>query len=459
MLTRHLAAATLGAFLFATAGAAQSAVDLLQKGIHAQETAGDVDGAIKIFRQVTGAPSNNRLIAAQAQYQLVLCMLQKGDRAAASQEVDLLARNFSEQADLIAKARKLLPGGNALLPAPWGESELLQLNIKRDGRETGERLFYSVDPQVQPSNFQPQQPPSPQNQILRWDLVTKNSRRMVATYVDRSTMQPVPDRPNARIRPWLESDDPLGDPSVTAFAGPAIDVQQSVFLMRRMPLTPGYKTTLTSLAFALGQYAPKQIELAVTGVDTIQTPAGRFKCYTVSASGVDQTFWIGMEGTRPLARFRAGSVEAELVKVWGPENALNAVLAFVTATGGKIDWRTMGPGPAGTAQIGWEGSVGAQVWLKRIHVQADEIPQSLRRTMAEQIPGDGKLRPESVQTRVIHGQQALSAIVDMPTTTGGLQPTYRVWIQTENCVVEFNMSGGPEKRWYLDQLLEHVRIP
>jgi hypothetical protein len=454
MLTRHLAAATLGALLLVTAGAAQSAVDLLQKGIHAQETAGDVDGAIKIFRQVTGSPSNNRLIAAQAQYQLVLCMLQKGDRAAASQEVDLLAKNFSEQADLIAKARKLLPDGNALLPAPWGERELLQLNVKRDGKETGERLFYSVDPHVQLS-----QPPVPPDQTVRWELITKNSRRMAAAFVDRSTMQLVAERPGVRIRPWLESDDPLGDPAVTPLIGPMIDVQQSVFLMRRLPLTPGYKATLTSLAFAIGEYAPRQIELAVTGIDTIQTPAGKFKCYTVSASGMDQTFWIGMEGTRPLVRFRAGNVEANLVKIWGPENILDAVLAFVTATGGKIEWRNMGPGPAGTAQIGWEGSVGALVWLKRIRVQADDIPQSLRQIMTERLSGDGKLRPESVQTRIIHGQHALSAIVDIPTSNGGLQPTYRVWIQTENCVVEFNTNGGPEKRWYLDQFLENVRIP
>src|SRR5882762_227075 len=89
---------------------AQSTADLLQRGIYAQETAGDLDRAIQIFRQVADPASGNKSIAAQAQYQLVLCMLQRGDRAGASKEIETLARNFPEQQELTIKARKLLPG-------------------------------------------------------------------------------------------------------------------------------------------------------------------------------------------------------------------------------------------------------------------------------------------------------------------------------------------------------------
>ena len=93
MTTEYMAAAAIAALLFLSPGRAQSTADLLQKGIHAQETLGDVDGAIQIFRQVAASASNKPL-AAQAQYQLVVCMLQKGDRSAANQELQLLARNF-----------------------------------------------------------------------------------------------------------------------------------------------------------------------------------------------------------------------------------------------------------------------------------------------------------------------------------------------------------------------------
>jgi hypothetical protein len=66
------------AVLAGAAAVAQSPADQLQKGIYAEETAGDIDGAIQLFWQVANSP--NKTIVAQVQYQLVLCMLQRGDR-------------------------------------------------------------------------------------------------------------------------------------------------------------------------------------------------------------------------------------------------------------------------------------------------------------------------------------------------------------------------------------------
>src|SRR5262249_6950835 len=152
------------------------AADLFQKGIHAQETAGDLDGAIQLYRQVADLGGQNKSLAAQAQYQLVLCMLQKGDRAAANRELDALARRFSDQTELLAKARKLIPGSAAILPAPWGEGDYCQLNIKRGGAFTGEMLYYSVEP------FNPgwgKRDANPQAQMFRWELKTTKSTRTV----------------------------------------------------------------------------------------------------------------------------------------------------------------------------------------------------------------------------------------------------------------------------------------
>jgi hypothetical protein len=42
-------------------------------------------------------------------------MLQKGDRAAASHELDLLIHNFPDQQDFINKAHKPIPGASTLL--------------------------------------------------------------------------------------------------------------------------------------------------------------------------------------------------------------------------------------------------------------------------------------------------------------------------------------------------------
>ena len=74
MTKQYFVSAVIAVLLLAAPANAQSAADLLQKGIHAQETVGDVDSAIQIFRQVAASPAANKVLAAQAQYQLVVCI-------------------------------------------------------------------------------------------------------------------------------------------------------------------------------------------------------------------------------------------------------------------------------------------------------------------------------------------------------------------------------------------------
>jgi hypothetical protein len=90
MTTKPLIVVPVLALLLGIPGSAQSPADLLQKGIYEQETAGNIDAALQIFRQVVN--SSDRKVAAQAQYQIVLCLLQQGDRPGATKEVEKLAR-------------------------------------------------------------------------------------------------------------------------------------------------------------------------------------------------------------------------------------------------------------------------------------------------------------------------------------------------------------------------------
>jgi hypothetical protein len=94
--------------LSATLTFAQSqptAAELLQKGIYAQETAGDLDGAIKIYHQIVDSHPTQREIAAQAQYRLGMTQLDKGDAAAASQEIQRLGWDFPDYKELIAASK------------------------------------------------------------------------------------------------------------------------------------------------------------------------------------------------------------------------------------------------------------------------------------------------------------------------------------------------------------------
>jgi len=482
MITQRFAAAVMATLLLAGAAHAQSAADLLQKGIHAQETVGDLDGAIQIFRQVVASPNTNKQLAAQAQYQLVLCVLQKGDRPGASQELQLLEKNFGDQPDLIEKARKLIPGSNAVLPAPWLDGELEQLNIKRDGAFTGETLTYSADPwRNTVGEYQrahPNDATYPNSVFLRWELTTTKSVRSIQVRVDRDTLRPLDKQP------FLSSNDILGDTTATSLLGPAMDPEESLFIIRRLPLAVGYKTTIP---VTTGLPIPVQTELSVTGIEVVQVTAGKFNCYKVSFPTSGQTLWIAVDGTRPLVKFQSGNVEAELVKTWGAVNPLDSALAFITAGGWFVGSPTLGPGPTGRADIGSEMQANgytnarAAVSLRRIYTPPSEITRALEQsvykaTNSSNSSGGGanlvrSIRPGSMETRLINGQQAAIFLIDDISDAGhdGVITKehafeYCALIQTESNVLEFRSYFSRENdlavfRWAFDPILATAKIP
>lgn len=102
MKLRYLAAVVLGAALGALPAPGQSVAEQLQKGIYAQQTEGDLDGAIRIFRQVIASNPAQRSYGAQAQMHLAQALLQKGDLEAAAQEFATLSANYPEFREMIA---------------------------------------------------------------------------------------------------------------------------------------------------------------------------------------------------------------------------------------------------------------------------------------------------------------------------------------------------------------------
>lgn len=96
-----ISAATLACVL-AVSGFAQTAAEQLQKGIFAEQTAGKLDDAITIYRQLANSALPQRDIAAQAQYRLALALLQKGDMTGASVEMQRLAQNYADYRTLIS---------------------------------------------------------------------------------------------------------------------------------------------------------------------------------------------------------------------------------------------------------------------------------------------------------------------------------------------------------------------
>lgn len=108
-LTHWIAAAVLiGSVLALAARAADSPSVLLQKGIYAEETEGNVDAAIKIYEQIGAEAATNRAVAAQAHYRLAVCHQKKGSNPQAIALLKELLRQFPTETALGEQAQARL---------------------------------------------------------------------------------------------------------------------------------------------------------------------------------------------------------------------------------------------------------------------------------------------------------------------------------------------------------------
>jgi len=109
MITRFIALA-VSVLLLAGSAPAQTAAELLQKGIYTLQTAGKADEAIELYRQAAKAAGADRATAARAQMMIVSAMIQKGDFNGASREFGALTQNYSDQKDLMASMGSIFFG-------------------------------------------------------------------------------------------------------------------------------------------------------------------------------------------------------------------------------------------------------------------------------------------------------------------------------------------------------------
>ena len=98
----------IGSVITFPARAAESASVLLQKGIFAEETEGNLDAAIKIYEQISAESAANRTVVAQAQYRLAVCYQKKGAKGQAIATLQELLKQFPSEARLSQMARGIL---------------------------------------------------------------------------------------------------------------------------------------------------------------------------------------------------------------------------------------------------------------------------------------------------------------------------------------------------------------
>jgi tetratricopeptide (TPR) repeat protein len=108
--------------LLTTSGLAQTVAEQMQKAIYTQETTGDVDSAIQIYRRILAA-APPRQLAAQAQFRMAQALLQKGDLQDAALEFQILSQSYPEFKDLIAS-----------MASQWRPAPRQELGTVQNGR-------------------------------------------------------------------------------------------------------------------------------------------------------------------------------------------------------------------------------------------------------------------------------------------------------------------------------------
>jgi len=290
---------------------ADSPSETLEKAIYSEETKGDLDGAMALYQQVIEQAKTSQALAAQAQYHLGVCQYKKRNYSAATAAFEAVVKEYPEQKSLVALAREYLARNSDLLPAPWADGEEERFSVKlAGGLNVG---FGALTADSGESNGQ---------KIWRLGLLLSaaGSGEASRVEVDANTMKPLHSR-------WKHS--LLGDADAsyssdhadvklagkedvkkTSFDGLVYDNEEGYHLFRRLPLAPGYKSTVNVLS-SLGGGAVTPLPVEVTATETVTVPAGTFPCYKLDLN-IGQVFWISTNAPREIVKIEGGGVIIEL---------------------------------------------------------------------------------------------------------------------------------------------------
>ena len=298
---------------------AASPAEALEKGIYNEETTGNLDEAIKHYREVLSDAQKTEGLAAQAQYRLGRCLDKLGKKKQAAEAFKTLIQKYPDQKELVAKARKMLPAQLELLPAPWKSGERLTLTMMlRGGQKIGIVGCGVSAAKVDGKDV--------------WDM---HVRRYIAggenagvsrVVIDQKTNQPITTEWDHTLlgkttAKWssdkvvITKTTKEGNEETTTveFDSPHYSNDQWMFGFRQLPLKVGYKVEVPVRVSFTGGNAIG-IEIDVTKKEQVETPVGNFNCFKVETN-IGQTFWIADTKERYLAKFEGGGVEALLTSI------------------------------------------------------------------------------------------------------------------------------------------------
>ncbi len=445
--------------VLASTAIAQPASDLLEKAIYTEETVGDLDAAIGIYQQILNDAEANRKLAASAQYRLAMCYQKKGLDTESAEAFEKLIENYPDQTELIAEARKHMPGRPELGPVPWRDGEIMRMSMKLpaglvigtwawtadkvktdDGKEAWcvkTRRYVAING----------------TQGVSGVIAEADTFRPVSSWFKHTLLGEI----NAVYTPTevqIEGEGRGEDGAKTVTLHEMrYDNEQAVQLIRRLPLEVGYKTELPLIVTFTGKRL--DVPLEVLEKQTVTVAAGEFECYKVDLvieKILHQTMWFSADANRYMVKLNAEGIVGELVSVTHREtdkpNAFHdQKLGFSLSA--PADWYIYEFGddePDATKLHLIDAEASAFYVLNVQSLETAEIdPDQSLREFAEGKVADIKkramgytIRPDSWDERSINGQTTLSLTADYEERDDALVD-YRTYILGEETVGRFKV--------------------
>ena len=298
--SRFLRGACLAGCLLMLVGSvpAETPSELLEKAKYKEETAGDVDAAIGLYREIIKTATDNRHAVAEAHLRLGQCLIKQGKKDEGQKILKTLQGQYPEEKELVAVARKMTQEKLVLLPTPWANKEVSQFSVKFPmGDQIGS---LTLEAKLRENNGKE-----------CWELLQEFSvltfRQVSKVVADKDTFAPITvitsntlmGRCRAEYTPeklslTTEKSTSTQTTKDIALSGITYDNEQLYFLVRRLPLAEGYKASLPIFC-ALGEIQTEYL-IEVVGKEKKKTSAGEFECFKVQVD-----MWTGK--TRTLQHF------------------------------------------------------------------------------------------------------------------------------------------------------------
>jgi hypothetical protein len=406
--------------------AAPTVSELMELGVYSEETKGDVDAALLLYQQVVADVTASQTLAAQAQFRLAMCYDKKRDFAAATSAFEKLIRDYPKEKDLVSLASEYLADGAALLPAPWSDGEVVEFDLKMP---TGMKVGFG--------RYSVNAGESDGHKTWRFgSLIVAGPTTWSQLDVDARSMRPIKSDWKNQMAGTIASTFCRGraelkikgaEPKTIELPGIVYDNDECLQVIRRLPLAPGYTTTISVLVGSAGMVVP--VQLSSAGPEKVQVPAGSFECHkvTLTIANTTQTLWYTTDAHRYLVKFDACGVIAETtsIKQGGPAQRVSMTepnLGYsVSAPSGWLIKNEPNPDSSRRPTLLVVDDRGVTATIVKIELQKNFTPATLAspRTFAEfQIkmgstyPMDTTLRPDSWRETTVEGQPAVSFVCD-----------------------------------------------